>query len=174
MEPIREADLSGLEWRQTSAFQRHYELMSGGTVAAELTFLKTFGTLARMATPAGSWTFKRTGFLTPVVTARVEGSEEDCAWYRPALMARNCQLTLAGGENLLFGVANFWASEWALAAGGGGEVLRMHNRGILHHGAVVELSEAGRKRGDALLLAGLCWYIMVLHMQDSVAVTTYA
>ncbi len=167
MVPIREANLSGLEWRQTSAFQRHYELKSGDSVLAELTFLKTFGTLARMATLSGNWTFKRTGYLSPVVTARVENGEAELATYHPHFMGRKGALTLAGGEGLSFGAANFWASEWVLSDGEGRALLRMHNRGVLHHGAVLEFTPEGRQRQDAAMLAGLCWYVIVLHIEDS-------
>lgn len=171
MIPIKSNVLNGLEWRQPSAFNRNYELKSGDSVLAELAFLKTFGTLARMSTAAGAWTYKRAGFLSPVVTARQEGSEEDLATYQPNWMARKGALTLSTGEGLTFGAANFWASEWVLATAQGAELLRFHNKGILHHGAAVEVSEAGKTRVDAAMLLGLCWYIMVLHMQDSAAVT---
>jgi len=162
--------MHGLEWKQPGAFSRQYELKSGDSVLCELKFLKTFGTLARAATAEGAWTFKRTGFLTPLVTARVEGSEAEMASYQPRSMSQKGLLTLAGGETLEFKATNFWASEWVLFDGHRREVLRFHNKGVLHHGASVEAGEGAAERKDLGVLAALCWYILVLYMEDSSAV----
>ncbi len=167
MIPIRANLLNGLEWRQPGAFSRAYELKSGDSELAGLAFQKVLGTLARAWTLDAAWTFKRSGILTPVVTARVEGSEADIATYHPKWTHHKGLVSLAGGETLEFRTTNFWASEWALLDAQGAEVLRFHNKGLLHHGANVEVSEAGKARADIALLLALCWYILVLHMQDS-------
>lgn len=170
MIPIQANLLNGLEWRQPAAFSRTYELKSGDSELAGLAFQKVFGTLARAWTAGAAWTFKRAGFLTPVVTARVEGSETDIAIYHPNWTGHKGLLELEGGERLEFRTTNFWASEWALNDAQGAEVLRFHNKGLLHHGASVEVSEAGKARADIAMLLALCWYILVLHMQDSSSV----
>jgi hypothetical protein len=162
--------LNGLEWRQPGAFSRTYELKSGDSVLAELAFQKVFGTLARAWTADAAWTFKRAGFLTPVVTVRVEASEADIATYQPNWTGNKGLLNLPGGEQLEFRTTNFWASEWVLSNQQGGELIRFHNKGLVHHGASVEVSEAGKARADIALLMAVCWYVLVLHMQDSAAV----
>jgi hypothetical protein len=167
---MRANQMHGLEWRQPAAFSRQYELKSGDAVLGELRFLKTFGTLARAVTADGAWTFKRAGFLTPVVTARVEGSETDMASYLPRSLSQNGTMTLAGGEALEFKATNFWASEWVLFDAQRREVLRFHNKGVLHHGASVEPGAGAAGRTDVGVLAALCWYILVLYMEDSSAV----
>ena len=170
MIPIRANVLNGLEWRQPGAFSRAYELKSGDSVLAELAFQKVFGTLARAWTAESAWTFKRAGFLTPVVTVRVEGSPDDIATYHPNWTGNKGVLSLPGGEQLQFRTTNFWASEWALYDAQGGELVRFHNKGLLHHGASVEVSGQGKERADIALLLALGWYVLVLHMQDSTAV----
>ncbi len=79
MTPAGSVESGPLVWKQGAATQRHYELRAGEALVAELDFLKAFGTLARGRAASGAWTFKRTGFLSPVVTARSEGGSEDCA-----------------------------------------------------------------------------------------------
>ena len=170
MIPIQARMLNGLEWRQPAAFSRTYELKSGDSVLAGLAFQKVFGTLARAWTAGAAWTFKRAGFLTPVVTVRAEGSETDIATYHPNWTGNKGLLQLPGGERMEFRTTSFWAGEWALHDAQGAEVLRFHNKGLLHHGANVEVSEVGKARADIALLLALCWYILVLHMQDSPAV----
>lgn len=172
MIPIQPNLLHGLEWRQPAAFSRSYELKSGDTLLAALEFLKMLGTLARARTAQQTWTFKRAGFLTPVVTARVEGSESDLATYHPNWSGNKGQLALPGGERLEFRTTNIWASAWALLDSQGGELIRFHSKGLLHHGAGVEVSEAGCARPDIGLLLTLCWYVLALHMQDSAVVAS--
>lgn len=167
MIPMVPNQMHGLEWRQPGAFSRSYELKSGDSLVATLEFLKVLGTLARARTAGDCWTFKRAGFLTPVVTARVEASEADLATYHPNWTGNKGQLALPGGERLEFRTTNFWATEWALAGASGETLLRFHNKGLLHHGAAVEVSEAARGRADVGLLLTLCWYVLTLHMQDS-------
>lgn len=167
MLPIQPSLLSALEWRQPSTFGRAYELRSGDSLIATLDFLKVLGTLARARTATESWTFKRAGFLTPVVTVRAEGGEMDLATYHPNWSGNKGQLDLPGGERLEFRATNFWSTEWALSSPQGGELLRFHNKGLLHHGASVDVAEAARARSDIGMLITLCWYILTLHMQDA-------
>lgn len=167
MIPIQPNLLSALEWRQPSTFSRAYQLKSGDSVVATLDFLKVLGTLARARTAAQSWTFKRAGFLTPVVTVRDEGSDADLATYHPNWTGNKGQLALPGGERLEFRSANFWSTGWVLSDPQGGELLRFHNKGLLHHGASVDVAVDARDRADIGLLLTLCWYILTLHMQDS-------
>ncbi|MGC4053394.1 MAG: hypothetical protein QM757_29175 [Paludibaculum sp.] len=171
MIPIRSTQLGGLEWKQPSAFARAYELKSGDSVLATVNFRKVFGTLAEAATADQNWTFKRTGFLTPLVTARVAGSEEDVAHYKPGLMGTKGEIHLAGGEVLHMKSTNFWGSQWALMSAQGDPLIRFHSQGMLKHGAHVEVEPVARERADLPLLLTLCWYVLALHQQDSAATT---
>ncbi|WP_321470948.1 hypothetical protein [uncultured Paludibaculum sp.] len=171
MIPLRSNQLAGLEWKQHSAFARAYELRSGDTVFAAIDFKKVFGTLAEATTADQRWTFKRTGFLTPMVTARVAGSEQDVAHYKPGLMGTKGALYLAGGEVLEFKSTNFWGSQWSLLGSEGVALIRFSNQGVLKHGAHIEVEPGAADRPDLALLLCLCWYILALHQQDSAATT---
>lgn len=171
MIPMRSNQLAGLEWKQPSAFTRSYELKSGDSLFACMEFQKVFGTLAEARTADRSWTFKRTGFLTPVVTARVAGSEQDIAHYKPGMMGTKGTVHLAGGEVLEFRTTNFWASQWALLGADGAPLLHLSNQGVLKHGAHVEVQPGAAQRPDLPMLLCLCWYILALHQQDSAATT---
>lgn len=153
-----------LEWKQSAVAQRHYELRAGGEKAAELEFLKMFGTLARGRAAAGTWTLKRTGFLSPIVTARREGEEADCAMYHPNFSASQGQVRLASGETFEFRLAGVWSRSAILMDNERREVFRVHLKGDFSAGAAVEVRLAETPELELLLL--LTWYVLVLQMQD--------
>lgn len=153
-----------LVWKQSAATQRHYELRAGETTVAELDFLKTFGTLARGSAASGVWTFKRTGFLSPIVTARREGETGDCAFYHPNFSSSQGQLRLATGEAFEFRLAGVWTRSAILIDNDRREVFRVHLKGESSAGAAVEVRLPETPGVELLLL--LCWYVLVLQMQD--------
>jgi hypothetical protein len=166
MVSIDPRQLGALEWRQPSALNRTFELKSADSKLAELQFFKTLGTLAKASTAGGTWTFKRSGFLNPVVSAREEGSEADVATFRAKYTARSGSLTV-GGETLTLRALNFWSSEWGLEDAAGHLLIRMHEKGMIHLSAKYEVTEAAKARKDLGLLLCLSWYVLVLMSEDS-------
>ena len=69
MRLIQEAADQELLWRQTHALKQEYALRAGDEVLATLRWQKPFGSLALAKTAEGGWTFKRSGFWQPRVTA---------------------------------------------------------------------------------------------------------
>ena len=165
MIPIRANQLAALEWRQDSAFSRTFDLFSGDSVLAHLEWMKILGTLAAAETAGARWTFKRTGFLTSVITARVAGTETDIATYEPNFLGNKGRLR-SGGQTLELKGANFWATQWVLLEGET-LLLEFKSHGVFKTGAAVTVAEAARERPDLPLLICFVWYILLLHMQDS-------
>jgi hypothetical protein len=153
-----------LVWKQDAARQRRFELQAGAERAAVLEFLKTFGTLARGEAASGAWTFKRTGFMSPIVTARREGEEEDCAIYHPNFSASQGHLRLSTGGMFEFRLAGLWSRSASLVDNQRREVFRIHLKGEFSAGATVEVSQPEARALDLLLL--MTWYVLVLQMQD--------
>jgi hypothetical protein len=118
----------------------------------------------------GKWTFKRTGFLSPKVTARVAGSEQDVALYEPNWTGTKGIFHLQGGELLDFRAKNMWASEWLLVDGRGQEILKYTTKGLWKSGASLHTGPALRERPDLAFLIMLTWYVLVLHIEDGSAV----
>jgi hypothetical protein len=168
MTPIDIRQLSELEWRQPTALKRAFELRSGDSVLGTLEFLKTLGTLAAARAGGRCWTFKRSGFLNPIVTAREEGSETDVATFRAKWTARSGTLELKGGAVTLRAL-NFWGSEWGVEDPTAGLLMRIHEKGVVHFSATYEVTEAGKRRPDLALLLCFTWYILVLMSEDSPA-----
>lgn len=160
--------LSDLHWRQPTALKRSFELRSGESQLAELVFLKALGTLAEARVGARRWTFKRSGFLNPVITAREAGSETDIATFRAKWTARSGTLELANGP-LVLRATNFWGSEWGLEHAEAGLLIRIHEKGMVHFSATYELTNAGLARADLPLLLCFTWYVLVLMAEDSSA-----
>ncbi len=159
--------MSGLEWRQESAFGRRYNLKLGDSVLAEVAFVKTLGTLAEARTAKSAWSFKRKGVFSSTVGARPLGEEREVATYLPNWTSSKGLMRLDNGEEFQLRSANFWASEWLLSDLDGAPVLRFHNRGFLKHGAQVDIEEKGRAHPQLELLLTLTWYILVLHQMDA-------
>ena len=70
MKSLRKVGAFALEWSQTSVMSQSYELRGDDQVVATLEWEKLIGSLATARTADGAWTFKRSGFLTPMVTVR--------------------------------------------------------------------------------------------------------
>lgn len=164
MTPMRPDLLRSLAWKQVPAQPRSYELRSGDDVLAGLEFLKIFGTLARGRTAEQSWTFKRAGFLSPIVTARVEGGTQECAVFHPDFSGSHGQIRLAGGENFEFRLAGVWSRHALLVDDSRREVFRIHLKGDAALGATVEVRLPETPALALLLL--LTWYVLVLQMQE--------
>ncbi len=160
--------LSDLEWRQPTALKRSFELRGGESLLAELVFLKALGTLAEARVGPLRWTFKRSGFLNPLVTARQPGSETDVASFRAKWTARSGSM-LVGDGPLELRALNFWGSEWGLEHPSAGLLIRIHERGMIHFSALYEVTDAGRARADLPLLLCFTWYVLVLMSEDSAA-----
>ena len=169
MVAIDPRQLSELAWKQPSALNRNFELKSGDSLLAEVRFKKALGTLAIARTAEHAWTFKRSGFLNPVVTARLVGTETDVAAFRAKWTARSGSLDLASGEQLTMRAANFWGSEWAVENASGALLMQIHEKGMVHFSARYEITDAGKARGDLGLLLCLSWYVLVLMSEDSAA-----
>lgn len=165
MIPIRSSELAALEWRQVSALSRSFELRSGNSLLARLQWLKMMGTLAAAEISDSNWTFKRTGFLSSVVTARATGTEIDIAHYRPNWSGSKGEL-LSGGETLHLKSANFRSTQWVLLREET-PLLQFGSHGVFTMGAEVTVTEAARQREDLPLLLCFVWYILLLHMQDT-------
>lgn len=155
-------DLSGrLVWAPSSTSSRRFELRAGDDVAASLTFDKAVGSLATGRASAGTWTFKRAGFLQPCVTVRELGSEYDLAVFRPTWTGSG-DVEFRGGLHVHWRPFGFWNSEWAF--------LRADERLVTFHwlpdtaelDARVEFSVAALTLPEAPVLLLLGWYLRVL------------
>jgi hypothetical protein len=158
---------ASLEWMQPGAFRRSYELRAGETPVGTLEFDSLFGSKATGRAAGSGWTFKRVGFFSPRVTARVEGADTEIALYEPRWSGTKGTVTAPDGEDLYFHASNFWSTEWRLERTSGAVLLELHTRGVLHQSAEVRVRAAGHEREDLPLLVTLCWYVLLLYMADS-------
>jgi hypothetical protein len=166
MLPLNRETPDRLDWKQLSAFGRYFELKCGDNTYAALEFVKKFGSLAEARTLAGAWTFKRRGMMSPAVTARLAGSEQEAAVYRPNWSSTRGELTLAGGEALDFRSGTLWGQDWVLSAPGDVPLLRFATRTLLKRNCEVVVEPAARERADLPLLLSFCWYLLLLYQDD--------
>ena len=162
-------DLSGrLVWAPSPSSSRRFELRAGGEVAASLTFDKAVGSLATGRASAGTWTFKRAGFLQPCVTVRDIGSEYDLAVFRPTWTGSG-DVEFRSGARVHWRPFGFWNSEWGFVRGDA-RVATFHwlpetaelDVRVEFPPATVEFKEL-----PILLLLG--WYLRVLAHQETAA-----
>jgi hypothetical protein len=161
-------DRSGntLHWVQPRAMSRQFELRQDGDVVATLKFGTSNGSLARVETADGAYTFKRVGFFRPEVTIRRAGAGEDLGRFSPSW---NGGGTVALADGVYgFKCSSFWASLWTMSRAGGEPAVSFKlNSGLLKLGAQVTFGAPCAGRALLALLGG---YLMVL-MADDAAVT---
>jgi hypothetical protein len=167
--PMDPRQLNALEWKQPSAFVRRYELRTGDSTLAVVSFSKSLGSLAEAHTAGEAWTFKRRGMLSTIVGARVAGTEQDVAVYRPNFTGTRGTIRIRGGESLELRSTGFWASEWVVRTEAQEVLLRFHNHGLMRSGAHVEVMDPAKRRDDLGLLLAFAWYLLLLHMEDGAA-----
>ena len=158
-------------WQQNSMWDRHWELRSADSLLAELHFNSSFCSLATATAAGFAWTFKRSGFFSPIVTARAAGVDTDIATYQPHWPQSKGRL-LVGPEQLEFRTVSFWGNRWVLFSSQDQELIAFENTGLIHHGANVTVHESARSRADLPLLLTFYWYLLVLYMEDSSAAVT--
>lgn len=155
---------------QPHAMARTFELKDGEDVVAELEWKKMFGTLAEGKSEDGSWTFKREGFLSPRVTVRVAGSEDNLATFKPNWKGEG-DLEFADGRKFRWAQIDFWGNQWAFISENREPVVRFKPMGgfksLFKYQSNVEIAEASVKLTELPLLALLGWYIMILMVDDS-------
>jgi hypothetical protein len=170
MKPLFIDPEGSLEWRQSGTFTRSYQLVTGkDQVVGMLEFSSAFGSRAEGRVADAVWSFKRTGFFSTTATARVCGSDENAAVYQPNWSGAKGAISLAGGERMILQSAGFWGGEWILLTESGLLLMRFHNRGIVRHGAAVEILPEARSKRELSLLLLFGWYVLVLHQEDSAA-----
>lgn len=169
MESLHKATSFTLEWAQTGMFENSYELRGGDRLMATLSWEKAFGSLATAHTRDGTWTFKRSGFLTPFVTARVSGSERDIAAYKPE-MGGGGELTLGGKRDFAWKRRGFWSGHWGFDRIGGGPILHFEPKfSMLKRVAEMHLEPSAHTVPELPLLAALGWYLLILMGRDQAA-----
>lgn len=159
------------EWRQQSRFMSapRYELVRGESVLATLEWRSAFGTLATAMADGTSWTFKRTGFWSPRITIRREGSDEDEAVFRRGGVGGvKGELRWPSGEALELRRVGFWSISWQLVTPERPEeplVSVSDMGGFFRRRATLSMPTPGDARMP--LAACFLWYLIVLMTQDS-------
>lgn len=168
METMEELVGNTLSWVQGRALQRAYDLRFDGEAFGKLRFEKMFGSLATAESTAGTWTFKREGFVKPRVTVRVLGSETNIGVFSQN-WGGGGMVEFASGNSYEWKCSNFLGSEWKFIAGKRAVLTFRLNASLLKNGAMVSVNSTAPEL-DILILLG--WYLMVLTAEDMAATTS--
>jgi hypothetical protein len=162
-------DLSGrLVWAPSATSSRRFELRAGEEVVASLTFDKAVGSLATGRTAAGTWTFKRAGFLQPCVTVREIGSEYDLAVFRPTWTGSG-DVEFRSGVRVHWRPFGFWNSEWGFVRGDARLTTFHWMPETAELDVRVEFPPAALDLKELPILLLLGWYLRVLSYQEAAA-----
>jgi len=174
-EELSKAAGSHIYWIQPEILSRRFELRAERSVFGSLSFRTAFGSLATAESATGSWTFKRVGFLSPRVTVRVAGSNDDLAIYWPRLRGDGW-LEFPGGTRYHWQTANFWGSAWGFSDAQQGLLFVLRPgvekpswSDLLKTQAQVEIEQRGHDLAELPLLVMLGWYLLILQKEDSAA-----
>jgi len=168
MRSLRNATGMALEWLHPDLFKRAHELRGGNDLYATLRWERLSGSLATADSGDGSWTFKRSGFMSTEVTARVTGSDATAASLRPGWLGNGT--LVAGGQLFDWGNLGFWQASWGFSRPGGDVLVRFRPKFTLVRRATEVVIEASAWAIPELsLLVTLGWYMMVSMADDSAA-----
>ncbi len=166
MKSIREVATRPLEWTQPSMLKREHELRAGDELLAHLRWDNAFGSRARAESAAGAWTLKRSGFLSPRVTARVDGTEIEVLALRPSWTGQGT-IEVAQGARYGWSKPSFWHSEWVMADTAERPLVRFKPRfSMVRQSTEVILEPKAVELRDLELLLAFGWYLMVLMAED--------
>ncbi len=171
--PLASVDRSALRWLRSSDEPLAFTLSSGPTAVATLRWAVRRGSLAIAESAQGTWTFKRTGFLSPRLTVRPKDATAELAHLTPHL--RHHLLEVTGGGSYRLRRAGLLLPAWSLTTGPGREVLHVEpvpEGRKLAAGAV--LVETDVDAAEALVLVLLTWYFIVLAWFEDEAVEALA
>ena len=167
MRKVQEFAAGELLWIQPARLKQEFELRAGDEVLATLRWQRS--SLATGETADQTWTFKREGFWHPRITVRLPGSEDNVATFQPG-WAGGGTLDLPPGQQLRFGAANFWHSQWDwLDAQNQPLVHFKSHQGLLKVEGEVSIEAGGINSPDLPLLVVLGWYLLVLFAKDAAA-----
>lgn len=171
---MRKTYLDQWEWRESRTARRQDELHFGERVAATLRWQGLFSNLAYALSPEGEWTFDRPRLLSRDVEVRDADSDALVAvlyvkWRGDAT------LEFADGHTVDWAPTNFWQTEWAFF-----ETAEKDERAlisfvdtlrVLENRTAVTFYRSNLPAQESALLTLLGHYLMVLHRNDTAAVT---
>jgi hypothetical protein len=163
------------EWSQLNSFQKRFELKTAGEVLGQLVFKSNLGTLATARCAAGSWSYKRIGFLNPRVTVRKQGAEHDLAIYQPKLLGDGT-LNFDDGTQYSWKSTNFWNTAWAFYDGRGMAVVsfdpgieNQRLRDAIKTQTTVRIDPTDPRSDLLPILLTLGLYLLVMRQSDNAA-----
>lgn len=159
--PFSSVDRTALRWLRTDEKPTAFSLLSGDAPVATLAWNRQGGTLATCTTAEGSWTFKRAGFLAPMITARVPKEPRPVARLLAHLRSHDVQIR--GAPPYRLQRVSHILPAWRVVSEDDKEVLHIEpvaEHSSLRGGAVVVSSRSDA--AETLLLIALSWYFIVL------------
>jgi len=164
------ADFIGppLEWHRPSLLKPYYELTSGETLVATLSFRSVWGTLATAQSADGCWTFKRVGFWQTRATIRPCDGEEDIATFKNNTWSGGGTLLFPDGRQYLANT-NFWQTQYEFKTEAGESLIHYRNRGLFGSSAEVTILPDAQGVPELPWMVMLGWYLVIMLQNDSSA-----
>ena len=156
-----------LEWSQPEFMRRYFTLRNDSGELATLRFDSR--SLATGECDGASWTFKRTGFLSPKVTVRAVGSEVELAVFTPTGMGGG-SVVFSSGARFQMRSKNFWRTEWVFESEDGSVLATLAGRPhVFKDGGVATVAQLAAHLPETPVLLLLLWYVRVIMHEESAA-----
>jgi hypothetical protein len=125
MEKITASMGPDAQWIQTKSPGpgNEFELRSGRSLFGKLKWKKLLGSLATATTAGDKWTFKRTGFFRPIVTARIPKSDQNVAIFNPTGLGSDGTLEMMSGSTFKWTTTDSWHSKWGFKDEAGEDII---------------------------------------------------
>ncbi len=161
MKGFGEVDASALRWLPVEGEHPDFQLLAGSEEVARLSWSAGRGSLATGVTRDASWTFKRAGFLSPHVTARLVGGTADAA--KLSLHWSSSLLEVAGNGTFRLLRRGTLVPTWEFVDQSGTAVL--NEEAVREHstlvGGLVTVAPKEVARPELPILLLTAWYFLV-------------
>jgi hypothetical protein len=160
MKPLEQVDRSAFRWLRQPGHPVGFQLLAGVDPVGSVRWVKPYGSLAQAEAASGTFSLKRTGFLSPVATLR-DGNGVDLA--RLEIHFNNSRIRTSGGGAYAFRRKGILIPAWQLSDGQERPVL--HVETVSEHsqlaGGVVAVDDSAKGSPELLALLLLTWYFIV-------------
>lgn len=180
MEEFAVSSGDSFTWKQPKATKRYYELHRGEEAFGTLKFRSMWGTLAWARNSIQDWSFKRVGFLNPLITIRMPEAESDYALFHPRFLGGGTFL-IPDGRAYNWEPINFWRTKWRFLDRSGSPVISFEQGSeefklteIFKLQAITRLETSQLTNLDFSIFINLGFYLMVLHSADTAAASAAA
>ena len=168
MKAWNDMELNGLNWAQSGALSRHYELRNdNGDVLGTLRRRRWWSSYTEVEAPGNRWSFERRGLFRRHIVIQSIGTGDEPARFDYRGVSEGT-LTFPDGRTFDWRRSNFWGTKWAwIDPEADTPFLGFQSGGLLRLNGELRIDPGAEDMPLLAMLIFLGWYLVTLHYEDS-------